>query len=477
MSSDLHAHASPTSLIPGDPDSVEELARKVGVLARGLGEGQSKLAAIRSGDWRGKGGEAFRGLIGEQPAKFGTASDAFGKAAGALVRYAEVLRQAQHDAGLAVDQYGRGEQTSRQWQGQHHGNDPGEPDRNAAHRTLSSARSRVEAEARRTSKALFTAADDAPKKPSLLHRVFSGVEHLLTDKSALGHVLLDFGAGMMDGAVDMAKGAWMLTGAALTDPAGFAHSWVGLLDVVGLPQQRRDFALSFVDADEWSTDPARALGHTGFTVATTLIGMSSFDAADAAVVPGKIPPLSREVVAAGKASEADPAVIEGYPAWRGLTDKAVWAQKNHGDEFGVEGTFKHRRLQEVVDDIKTGVLRTSDLKIDIIRRGDNILIVNTRSSHALMQAGIPRNEWIVRDVTGDTEFEHRLNDQLKNNKLTDSGIDSVRQRKAKFREKARPAGWPYDLPPVSEPLDWRSLGTTDGFADFVGGGNATKTRH
>jgi hypothetical protein len=212
-------------------------------------------------------------------------------------------------------------------------------------------------------------------------------------------------------------------------------------------------------------------------VATSLIGVSGFDAGPAVVVPGKIPPVSGELLAAGKASEAEPALVEGYPAWRGLTDKARWAQNDHGAEFGKKGTFKHRSLQEVVDDLNSGVLRISDLRIDIIRRGDNTLIVNTRSSHALMKAGIPRSDWIVRDVTGDSEFEGRLNDQLKNNKLTESGTDSVRQRKMKLSEKARPAGWPYDLPPESQPFDWHRLGTGDGFADFVGSGNGAKPQH
>ncbi|MBO0879434.1 MAG: hypothetical protein J2P17_03495 [Mycobacterium sp.] len=478
MGTDLHGEATPDSLIPGDPDAIEELARTLAVLARGMGEGQSKLAAIRSGDWRGKGGAAFRNLIGEQPAKFGAASDAFGQARGALVRYADVLRQAQHDAGLALEQYGRSEQATRHWQhGKHHGTDPGESGRSAAHQTLALARSRVDTEARRTANALMSATQGAPKKPSLLHRALSGVEHLLTNKSALGHVLLDVGAGVIDGAIDMAKGAWMLTGAAMTDPAGFARSWEGMLEVVGLPQQRRAFGLSFVDADEWSTDPARALGHTGFTVATTLIGIAGYDAAPAAVLPGKVPPLSSEVVAAAKASEAEPGMIEGYPAWRGLTDKAKWAQENHGALFGVNGTFKYRSVQEVVDDLRSGVLGTGDLKIDVIRRGDNTLIVNTRSSHALMRAGIPRSEWIVRDVTGDERLERRLTAQLKRSNLTESGTDSVWQRRMTSSENARPVGWPYNIPPESEPFDWRRASTGAGLTDFVGSGNATKARH
>jgi len=54
--------------IPGDPDSVDALARTLADFARGMGEGAGKLGSIKSGEWHGKGGNAFRAIIGDQPA-------------------------------------------------------------------------------------------------------------------------------------------------------------------------------------------------------------------------------------------------------------------------------------------------------------------------------------------------------------------------------------------------------------------------
>ena len=57
----------------------------------------------------------------------------------------------------------------------------------------------------------------------------------------------------------------------------------------------------------------------------------------------------------------------------------------------------------------------------------NILILNTRSSQALTQANIPRNQWKAIDRTGDPLFEDLLDGQLSRNKLTNEGIATVRK--------------------------------------------------
>lgn len=68
-----------------------------------------------------------------------------------------------------------------------------------------------------------------------------------------------------------------------------------------------------------------------------------------------------------------------------------------------------------VDDV-AGKLRSEDLKrknvpIQVIVRDGNSLILNTRSAQALEQAGIPRSQWQVDDMTGDADAERRLSDQ------------------------------------------------------------------
>src|SRR5882757_2243525 len=276
--------------IPGDPDSVDELARTLAEFARGMGEGAAKLGSIKAGEWHGKGGNAFRGIVGDQPAKFNTASDAFGQAQNALGTYADVLRTAQRDAGLAANQIGHADRATATWQEQtrsynaaknsapHHKvagptpepNDPGADDRVAAAKLLSDAQHRVEAAALRLIATLSAAEDGAPKIPSFMHRAVSGLTGMFTHN--FGNTLIHVGEGMYDGVVDMGKGLWALTGAAVTDPSKFGRSWTGLLAIVGMPQARRSFARSFVDWNEWSTDPGRAFGHTTMNIASLFVG-------------------------------------------------------------------------------------------------------------------------------------------------------------------------------------------------------------
>ena len=434
MGADLHAGADPAALVPGDPDALDELARTLGVFARGMGTGADRLGAIRSGDWLGHGGNAFRGLIGEQPAKFGAASDSFGTAKAAVTHYADVLREAQHAAGQAVGRYGSGDEATSAWRARssgtaHPGDDPGADDRTAAGRLLSDARDRVATEALRLSATLSAAEHGAPKRPSFLHRAASGLTGVFTHH--FGGTLIHLGEGMADGVRDMGAGLWALTGAVVTNPAKFARSWQGLLYAVGMPQQRRAFAQSFVDWTEWSKDPARAFGTTAINVASIFVGGSGLaaKAGDAARIATEMPAvaeLSPEMLAVTKATEANPAMLDGFPSWRGLTDKANWAQRKYGQTFSKKGNFKKRPVKYVVADLKAGILKATDLPIQIIRRGENILMLNTRSSQALTLADIPRSEWIVKDVTGNRNFERRLNAQLRISEVDEKGVSSLR---------------------------------------------------
>ena len=54
------------------------------------------------------------------------------------------------------------------------------------------------------------------------------------------------------------------------------------------------------------------------------------------------------------------------------------------------------------------------------------MILNTRSSQALTQAGIARNQWNAVNRTGDKLYEEMLTGQLSRNGLTSSGVSTVR---------------------------------------------------
>lgn len=62
------------------------------------------------------------------------------------------------------------------------------------------------------------------------------------------------------------------------------------------------------------------------------------------------------------------------------------------------------------------------------------LILNTRTSTALEQSGIPRNEWYGRDRTGEQAYEGKTfndlaTDQLNKNKLPPTGAEQLKSVK------------------------------------------------
>lgn len=79
----------------------------------------------------------------------------------------------------------------------------------------------------------------------------------------------------------------------------------------------------------------------------------------------------------------------------------------------------------MVNAINSGKIKVSDIPIEYINRDGNILILNTRSSQALTQAGIPSNLWNATDRTGDALFEELLDGQLSRNHITNEGISVV----------------------------------------------------
>ncbi len=109
-------------------------------------------------------------------------------------------------------------------------------------------------------------------------------------------------------------------------------------------------------------------------------------------------------------------------------EKAAYAQKDFGLTFGTGGPLERQSLASVVNKLYDGVMTPADLPVDIIRRGDNTLILNTRTSQTLEQAGIPRSQWTIIDRTGQASFEKRLTDQLRKNGLDEKGITTVKPR-------------------------------------------------
>lgn len=85
-------------------------------------------------------------------------------------------------------------------------------------------------------------------------------------------------------------------------------------------------------------------------------------------------------------------------------------------------------IDDLAGAIRSGAIDPSKIPIDVIRRGDTSIILNTRSSEALRRAGIPRSQWNAVDRTGDSLFEGLLNGQLRRNHLDDFGIPDPRSQ-------------------------------------------------
>ena len=292
MPSELAVGADARQLVPGDPERLDALAARLSSFAEAMGTAASRLREIERGEWTGAGADAFRRLVGEQPARFEVGASAFSEAAQAVAGYAEVLRQAQSQARHAVARYEEAEARTQAWRWQldasHAGEravdaavpvatsvptppptppapDPGEEGRDAARRLLHDARARVRHQAGVASAALGSAAEAAPDEPGLLRQVLDGAGSLLS-------------GFFVDGLGGLVRGVWESADALLDDPGGWVRdTWDTAYDHVAVwnwdtfTSTWIDFGKEFVAWDQWAKDWRRALGQVAFNVAFTVV--------------------------------------------------------------------------------------------------------------------------------------------------------------------------------------------------------------
>lgn len=119
----------------------------------------------------------------------------------------------------------------------------------------------------------------------------------------------------------------------------------------------------------------------------------------------------------------------------GVLDNANFSQKTYNpNKFSDEGIKYYsemageeiQNVDDLVSALESGKISPSQVPIDYIERDGNTLILNTRSSQALTQAEIPRNQWNAVNRTGNELYEELLTNQLNRNKLTSEGISTVR---------------------------------------------------
>ena len=141
-----------------------------------------------------------------------------------------------------------------------------------------------------------------------------------------------------------------------------------------------------------------------------------------AVVAPKVVGVAKTVISRAKDAVASRAaarvVARGGPL--------RFTQTTASPMFSAGGRFAGKSISEVAGGLRSGALRPSDVPVEIIVRNGNRLIVNTRSSLALRQAGIPEAEWNLINRTGVPEVEANIFERLARNKLGDEGSEVLR---------------------------------------------------
>ncbi|WP_146206224.1 hypothetical protein [Pseudomonas sp. OV226] len=90
-----------------------------------------------------------------------------------------------------------------------------------------------------------------------------------------------------------------------------------------------------------------------------------------------------------------------------------------------------KTVDDLAGALKAGTIKPGQLPVDYVDMNGTRLILNTRTSTALEQAGIPRNEWFGRNQTGveaypGKTFNDLAADQLKRNDLPSTGAEQLK---------------------------------------------------
>jgi hypothetical protein len=89
--------------------------------------------------------------------------------------------------------------------------------------------------------------------------------------------------------------------------------------------------------------------------------------------------------------------------------------------FHPEGNFAGQTISDVAAQLRAGTLRAADVPVTVVGDG---LIVNTRSSLALRQAGIPQSQWSI--IPGSAQDAAEIAARLSRNGLGPTGTDVIR---------------------------------------------------
>lgn len=344
------ASLSPVSVVPGDVDGLEALARRLATLAEGAGLAAETVGALDAVGWQGEAAEAFRARREQLPAALENATVAFTEVAAVLAAVAVEIEDARRQVRQAQARWDDAELATRRWQTERESweargtsrpvgpglgpsaDDPGAYDRLAAETSLDAARQRVRETTDRAAAVVREATAAAPAGPSWGD----------TARSLYG----SYYAGMGESVAELARLAWLSTAvAAVLDPRGAVElrkqQAVGLVATVTDPLGTLKASL---DLKTWRADPARAAGRL---VPELVLGALTGGAGTAPVVARRVaePPqpwtgphgqrLTPEHNGAADDAHAGSAAAEPYIS-------SLLRQIEAGLEHGSLAGFEHR---------------------------------------------------------------------------------------------------------------------------------------
>ena len=108
------------------------------------------------------------------------------------------------------------------------------------------------------------------------------------------------------------------------------------------------------------------------------------------------------------------------------SDALLFAQTTASPFFSADGIFAGQSIADVAAALRAGTLTAAEVPVRVVTIDGVTLIVDTRSSLALMQAGIPVSEWGLVDMTGDAAIESAINQRLLTNGLSSAGTSTLR---------------------------------------------------
>lgn len=256
----------PIALIPGNVGAVDGLMWQLRTYGDSLCEAGAGLARIdTTAGWQGAAADAFRKVFQGQPGKWAEAGSCFHAAANALDGYDTTLQWAQNQAAQAIRMWNAGEAATAAAKTAHQQavtraeqetaaaraagvlatvplipfTDPGGAQRQAAQRTLATARARLKTAGDQAEAVVASARDKAPPKPGFWSQLGSDLASFF---GAAGHDLEEAGADAANGLISLGNAAiqhptdlaGMIGGLALAAVSGTADVGGAVLDATGV---------------------------------------------------------------------------------------------------------------------------------------------------------------------------------------------------------------------------------------------------